>query len=163
DENDGCDENSTCVSNHCLNGRCVCNGEKPVYQSLKCHTAQPIGGKCLHSSQCQWMAGANAHCNYKGKCRCGKNGVPMHIPIYGKYCIEPKVFNDSCIYSDECQLIGTNRYCNEHFKCHCIPGYHYQMGVGCIAGSHSAGPPLHITSHVWLWLSLALVFVTTTL
>ncbi|CAG2167790.1 unnamed protein product [Oppiella nova] len=162
DENDGCSENSTCISQHCLYGRCVCNGDKPVLNDHKCHSAQPIGSKCLHSSQCQWIAGPNAHCNYKGKCRCARNAIPIQIPIYGKYCIEPKVFNDSCIYSEECLLIGTNRYCNEQFKCQCHPGYHYHMGVGCINRPYNHVSPLQ-PSTTFIWLILVFTFVATIL
>ncbi|XP_054156995.1 uncharacterized protein LOC128955356 [Oppia nitens] len=162
ESNQHCNEDADCFSNFCLNNQCLCSDDKPVLDDHKCIAAQPIVSKCLHSSQCQFIAGPNAECSYKRKCRCANNGRTIHIPKYGLYCITPKGYNDSCIFSEECLMIGSNRYCNEMFRCQCRHNYYHQTGTGCVrALAVVSSGPTTMSTIINVWCFLVIIFLAT--
>lgn len=156
-----CYEDSACLSNHCIKYRCVCNREKPVPFQHNCYSAEPIGSSCYYSKQCEFIAGFNSECNHRSMCGCEKNSFPINIPFYGKYCIEPKGYDENCTFSEECQAIGANRYCSHDYKCRCIPGYTYKTGSGCrnTAISHCNNiSSLYLNSSLTILLAFIITF-----
>lgn len=125
-----------CDSGHSVFGFCVCQNDFPVYNNNNntCLPARDQNETCEIEPQCQEFGGSEAEC-YFGRCRCKQDTVPVKISQDERTCVRPAQLHHSCLYSMQCSLEGENRFCNEHYRCECLPGHSLEDGRYCSSGA----------------------------
>ena len=146
DEDQECEYNDHCASGNCVNNKCACSIDYPIYdpKTGDCHVPSSLGNECEIDNQCN----EGSFCDYDANCKliaesyrnnnssnnprryspclktcqCGDKLIAVNLAFNQTKCSPPSILKSPCESSDQCQLNDANTFCGFNNVCECKEG-----------------------------------------